>query len=244
VDAITVASTRRLAKVISGYSEDTIERIFAWLKSEPLKRLDLGPLRLESLKHPLSDHLAPHATDKFHNFRSLTEHKSTEQFDIKEALATFEGFKGGLIKICGHVRGRQVGFRTGQMTTVPDRLGQCVRYPGAEAIERGMLELFNGWRNSIHHEPGMAAIGILAGIAWLHPFEDGNGRVARMLFNASLTFNHVKRNAYVPLYEASALSLCGFLLRLRQAQYHREWTPLCNFVVHVAEVWTTENWMS
>lgn len=38
---------------------------------------------------------------------------------------------------------------------------------------------------------------------------------------------------YLPLHELLAMSQRGSLIRLRQAQYHREWEPLLSYLVMI-----------
>ncbi|WP_175345516.1 Fic family protein [Clavibacter tessellarius] len=91
--------------------------------------------------------------------------------------------------ILGDVRGsgsykqfeNQIAGRPDHRTTSPNEVG------------RVMLELSDWWANSTG-EPLLTATAVHAWLAHIHPFEDGNGRTARILANIELA-----RHNYPPL---------------------------------------------
>lgn len=54
-------------------------------------------------------------------------------------------------------------------------------------VSRAMAQLVSWWRSSVDCEPVLAATVVHAWITQIHPFEDGNGRVARLLANLALS---------------------------------------------------------
>jgi Fic/DOC family len=67
---------------------------------------------------------------------------------------------------------------------------------------------------------------VLVGFLNCHPFMDGNGRCARVLFSFILSKYLPNNNIYLPLYEAIMRSSGGFLIRLRQAVRRDAWDAI------------------
>ncbi|WP_202594169.1 Fic family protein [Frateuria defendens] len=107
--------------------------------------------------------------------------------------------------------------------------GACVRYPSHDLIEQQVTRIGTFWVR--HYQRARAAAGVVAMTALmnLHPFADGNGRVGRMLFHWTLR-SPALAAAYLPLHELGQLSRGGYLIRLRQAQYHGTWEPLFTYL--------------
>jgi hypothetical protein len=225
---------QHLTRCVEGASETAMRPIVAWLERQPVRHQDFGPFQPQELTHALSEYVAPASTDTFVDGRSLAEYRAMKALAPLESLATYPAFCDELMHLAGNACGRAMAFRRSEISTVADRWGQRVSYPGPEDLVPLLKHLHAYWYRHLNTGPGTAAVAILAGLAHVHPFEDGNGRVARMLFNATLQ-RRSHTPVYLPIYELAALSRCGFLLRLRQAQYHGEWEPLLGFLVHGAE---------
>lgn len=224
---------RRLEAVFREAAPSAMLPVITWLKGSPVRHQDLGLFQLDDLIHELSEYLAPAATDVFVDGRSLAEYRLMEAFLPIRSVAGFSTFCDTLMQLGCRVCGREVGFRRTGISTVADRQGQQVAYPSPEYIRPSLMHLHDYCMPRVPETPGIAAVALMVGLTRLHPFMDGNGRVARILFNAILNEGK-EQPVYLPLYELAALSRCGFLLRLRQAQYHGEWQPLLTYLVHVA----------
>lgn len=80
--------------------------------------------------------------------------------------------------------GSAAAKRTGAACTTPDASGQIVQFPDVPRI--------SGWAERIRRpqtlglHPILAASYVFAEIMLSHPYKDGNGRVARALFQATL----------------------------------------------------------
>ncbi len=64
-----------------------------------------------------------------------------------------------------------------------------------------------------------------------HPFTDGNGRVARILFNHTLRRGGMPDDVYVPFYEIAARSRGGYVIALRHAEVRGDWHPIMSWVM-------------
>lgn len=230
---------RRLEELFRGADPSAMSPVIAWLKEKPVRHQDLGPFQLDDLVHELSDYLAPAATDVFVDGRSLAEYQLMLTLPPIRSLKEFSTFCNTLTQLGCLVCGREMTFRRSDISTVADQRGQQVTYPSPERILPSLMRLHDQWMSCAINAPGIAAVALLAGLTRLHPFMDGNGRVARIFFNATLNEGR-EEPLYLPLYELAALSRCGFLLRLRQAQYHGEWQPLLTYLVHGAETLWSE----
>jgi hypothetical protein len=67
-----------------------------------------------------------------------------------------------------------------------------------------------------------------------HPFVDGNGRIARILFNAVLINAGLSPASYIPLKELYAVSRGSMSVHCRRALVQRDWTPvLCGMATAI-----------
>ncbi|WP_454301175.1 Fic family protein [Salana multivorans] len=83
---------------------------------------------------------------------------------------------------------------SGQYKRLPNRIGGTSHRPAEPYdVERVMLEMADWWGTS-EGDPLLTATVIHAWLAHIHPFDDGNGRLARILANLELA-----RRKYPPL---------------------------------------------
>lgn len=86
----------------------------------------------------------------------------------------------------------------------------------------------------------LRAVGAMCTLLNIHPFPDGNGRTARLLFNVII--NHGQSGAvYIPLCAAFDASMGGFELRLREATYNENWLPLLAYFTAILQ-WVAESY--
>lgn len=212
---------------------DMERKVEAWLATRPLAAGVGYPAEL-GLAHPLAEsfsaRLAPRPVE---DGRSLQERRVLDQFGERLADAIDvddpHDFTRGLATLASHGLGRRVCPRRRLVGTGRDLEGEQIAFPPAEQIaERLAL---------VHSRMGEAAVpalyraGVgLAAIANCHPFEDGNGRTARMLFSAILRRAYGRPAFYAPLYELTSLSGGSLTLALREAEVHGRWEPLFRFV--------------
>jgi hypothetical protein len=224
----------RLERAFDHAQTGALCQVSAWLARRPIRYRDLGPFQVEQLEHELSDYMAMAVSDAPSDGRSMVEFEVMKQLPPIESIGGEDALVELLLQLDRLLCGSSDGFRREDIQTRPDYLGNCVRYPSPEEIGPSLRRLYGHWREYAAVKPGLAAVVILAAVTNLHPFQDGNGRVARVLFNHLLnTARH--EPIYLPIHEIAALSRGGFLIRLRQAQYYGEWRPLFGFLAQCAE---------
>lgn len=76
--------------------------------------------------------------------------------------------------------------------------------------------------------PALQALAAMAILLNIHPFRDGNGRVARALFSVILG-TRWSIDVYLPLHLFLERSAGGFELRLREAEILGRWQPLIEY---------------
>lgn len=227
---------RRLANAFQFAPDRAVKSTIAWLDGGPIENRDLGPFNRADLEHELSDYMADASTEVFHKGRSKIEFEMLVHSDLPaaESIVNYEGF----CKLLNYVKHATSppphGFRISSVSTVRDRNDNCVVYPSPDYILHQLSVIYNHWKRYRAIAPGFAAVVAMAALTNLHPFTDGNGRVARIVFNWTLNQNRAQP-VYLPIYELSALSRCGYLVRLRQAQYHSKWVPLFQFLLLCSE---------
>jgi len=240
-EAALSPATRRLAGRLAGLVSDARPAVMtpveAWLVSGPVARHDTGAFQVDELAHELSPWMAPHVSEAGVDGRSLVEldvliggRLPTVDGVLAEGA---KGFARLVVQMHELLVADGLGFRTTAVGSVPDRKGERVVYPPPDAISGQLEAVWKHWACHVDQSPGFAAVVAMTALMNLHPFADGNGRVGRVLFHWTLN-RHRAEPVYLPLYELSAMSECGYLIRLRQAQYHDEWEPLLCYLVMVA----------
>lgn len=228
----------RLQETFAKAPVDAMDSVIAWLQGQPIRHRDVGRFQWHELQHELSQYVAPNSTETFIDGRSLTEYKilrwsgwpSTNTI----ANATFQAFCEILKCLHSALGFADSKFRTQTAHTRRDRAGACTAYPGPEAIYPQLGRIYAHWKRHVHTEPGFAAVVAMTALLNVHPFNDGNGRVARLLFH--WTINEGRESPlYLPIHELSALSQYGYLIRLRQATYHLNWRPLFSYLLMCSE---------
>ncbi len=132
-----------------------------------------------------------------------------------------------LLKIV-RIIGGPAAFRNRPIGTLPDKHGNSISYPSPEQIERQLSEL-SIWLMANHHS-GLGCAPVAMNVIFnLHPFDDYNGRIGRLIFNL-LCRNDDRTTPYIPLHELGVMSRGAYTLRLRTAQYHGRWEPLLDYL--------------
>jgi hypothetical protein len=211
-------------------------RILEWLESDPANTANYGCLDKANLVHELSEYAMRRQSSRLYEKRSLLEREILAglSVDPRASLALGpDGFKTLLCTLNG-AGGGDSTIRSHMVNNGED-LAHCrAVYPSFELIHTQIAQIHQFLARYIDVQPAFAAIVAYASISNLHPFADGNGRVARMLYNA-LIRSAFPQAFYFPIYEVSALSRMGMVIRLRQADYQASWLPLISLFSNV--VW-------
>lgn len=142
-----------------------------------------------------------------------------------------DGFKASLERLNSLVTAGAGRWRTGWAGLMPDAAGHQIKFPDAGEVP-GRLEAI---RRIMAGETGAPAIFeatlVLCLLVNGHPFSDGNGRTARMLFNVMLRRGGMPADVYFPFYEIAARSRGGYVIALRHAELRGDWQPIMDWVV-------------
>lgn len=84
--------------------------------------------------------------------------------------------------------------------------------------------------------PLIRATLIFFAIVHYHPFSDGNGRIARTIFNLLLRCGGLPDDQYLPLFELMHRSQGGYEIALRNAEVFGNWNPLVRFMVSAFKI--------
>lgn len=233
--ALSAATRQQLARLEQWYGtqpHDTAAGIARWLSGDPAQHGDYGPLRREELEHELSAYIASAADDPLMTSRSNGEiaalQACAKQFPAPLSTLNVSELDALLYEL-RRCAGLSTTWREGGVRTAPDRAGRFVVYPPARAIAARMQQLLQLLHEHAATHRAYAALVFMVAFCNLHPLRDGNGRLSRMLFNAVLN-DGCEVRLYLPLHELAALSRGGYLIRLRQAQYHNQWQALSGWL--------------
>lgn len=135
-----------------------------------------------------------------------------------------------LADINSKLTGGRSRLRTGSISLHPDSAGNRVIFPSHSLINPQFDLLASIFSRKILVNAIADATIILVAILNIHAFTNGNGRLARFLFNYTLRRGGMSPRVYVPLYEIGVRSSGGFLVALRQAEIFGRWAPLIDFI--------------
>ena len=222
------AADRLLARPDPG----RLRRVRAWLRGDPSSAIRVDA---EALRHPLSAHYASRDVTRPPSRRSPREISLLR--DLTGGRGRFDpdlGFADMLHRIAGAVRREETAaLRTRSCRSQPDGGGQYVVFPPPRQAAVLVQALDGFARRQAGASPMFVATVLMNGICNAHPFPDGNGRVSRIVFNAQVN-QAAGGFGYLPLYELSMMSSGGFIIRLRAAQYHGDWSGLADYVHQAA----------
>lgn len=148
-------------------------------------------------------------------------------------LELFNGDSGGnglavLLDAAYYAGVKAPKFRHGPSRTNADRRGISIGFLSADNVPARIREISRFYRTS-PLPVEVKAIVAQAAILNLHPLNDGNGRLSRVLFNVLFWRDRFRPVLYLPIYELRAHSPYTFEICLRSAELYGDWGPLINF---------------
>ena len=213
-------------------------RAFEQLSVEPRMPPRPGSLsERPSLAHPLANWMIPSEP-------GVAEARAAEGQIAASASASFhaalnrsspQAFIKALEEIGSRLLGEPTAIRASGAATIAGGDGRYVRYPSPDTILARLDELHAVLQRSRGEPPVFSAALALVAITNCHPFKDGNGRVARIVFNLVLWGGDGK-GPYIPLYDLGNRPWGSLTLFMRAAELHEEWEELFEFLVAAFEV--------
>jgi hypothetical protein len=197
----------------------------------PERVLSAATSQFTILRHPLSDHFLERSRRAI-KLRSHLEENATASFPpgaLKTSLQSRSAFDRLLLHLANSTSG-QATYRTSSIGLCSDGKGVQVRLPSPAEAHQTIGSLYEGLRRG--GPPGLCAAAALLMTVNAHPFEDGNGRVARALANMTLRL-HSPSLVYVPFSEIFHRSDGGYEIALRGAEINGDWNGFIDFLTSV-----------
>jgi hypothetical protein len=119
-------------------------------------------------------------------------------------------------------------LRNGPVGIRPDAAGNTVIFPDHRRCAALLAALHEFLRRHAATHPALCATIAYAAIVHAHPFNDGNGRTARTLYNLVVANGPAKRH-FVPIELIAAAHRGSFLIKLKRALYGGDWIGLQAF---------------
>ncbi|HTD05221.1 Fic family protein [Undibacterium sp.] len=139
--------------------------------------------------------------------------------------------------MCSELVNVRAPIRRTPIGTSPDLQGARWRYAPPDRIVSGLFELCAYLKNQTSHSPVVKAVVSHVVIACLRPFSDGNGRTARVIFNALISGSGQTDSLYIPCQRFCELSRHGYNIRSRLAHIHGEWNDIIVYFCKVIEAY-------
>jgi hypothetical protein len=145
---------------------------------------------------------------------------------------------GGLLEVVEKCTGViSTGLRTRHHFSVPDRNGIRVQFVAPKLLPAIMEHVCHIW-NGLTYDEGDAlrrALWLLAITLNAHPVADGNGRLARAIFNGYLIKHKLCPHGALPLGGMIYLSAGNFELAVRRLEIFGDWLPLIEVMTNILQ---------
>lgn len=194
---------------------------------------DAAPLEaMLALRHPLCTRMSPPPD------WGVDDRSRTESATFAQALPRYLAFASrcdadGMLALvveanAGVARGtlRRAGMSLGGVGA-----SAAIRFEGADAAEKRLACIAGALAGPRPAIPGLAfACWAYVLLLNAHPFSDGNGRVARVVFNLELARMGMPPRSYLPIFLAMRRSAGGYEIKLREAEIHGRWGGIARFM--------------
>lgn len=199
--------------------------------------------RRSGLEHPLSDHWVARRSPGEAGQRGGCDPLAELGF-VRAAkpalLRSLESgdsriFSGALERACALATGAQsVSLRTGEARLRADNDGTTAAFCDWTLVPTLLARLQRDILDSVL-QPAAKSIAAMVGLLNIHPFRDGNGRCARLLFHAVFDRHH-PTGAVFPLRSLFECSAGGFELSMREAEINDRWGELVHYFEAAFEI--------
>ena len=169
-----------------------------------------------------------------HEFAVLGRH--ARRLAEKTSATDSIGLPGVLSAIACDLTG-DAGLRERDRCASPDRFRRYVVYPPPSQVAGQLAAISAALNSTVDRPRAFDAMIVLVAITNCHPFDDGNGRVSRILANWLLGDRSITSCLYLPLREIAQFSRGGFIIRVRQAELYDDWLPLARFLFASMKLW-------
>lgn len=226
---------RRLCRQLQAHAAGLAPAILQVIEvgTIPMRRIRA----LHRLSHPLSAHALQRRRDDLVFKSAEAERKYWLEKGAYErwCAAVWSSFgedsPGGFIALLGEI-GAELDplasrFRLSPVGTLPDKMGNRRRFPEPHLVHDGLTALWHFVRAYADAPAVIPAAVMHYGICVLHPFGDGNGRLARMLFNVLVYRGNPHQ--YIPLRHLFNASDFGYEIRLHEMDETQHWEQLIRF---------------
>jgi hypothetical protein len=190
----------------------------------------------------LTDELEPYVADSERS-RSFDAVRLRAEFAVYSRLAgrhppfaamDEEGFVGFIVEVHRRLGAGLNSLRRRPVALRPDSLGNRVVFPDARICRSLLVSLHRFLTRHMSDHPGVCATVAFAAIVHAHPFDDGNGRSARTIYNLILAEGTGTRH-FVPIHALTARRpVVG--LKLKRAILGGEWQSLQAFFTDAARL--------
>lgn len=212
----------------------------AWRRNANATTELLEVLRSESvdlsvLEHTLSDHWMSQRPKNWQLARRCNVEERQNYCYVSSKIAnalsqdSSEEFIDSMSLVCKTVLNvKEAPLRDRSVAIECNADGTGVEFPSWKLTPSLLHRLHSNLRSPAL-TPAVTAVVAMASLLNIHPFIDGNGRCARVLFNAVLHSNSLFTGSYFPLREFWTRSCGGFEIRLREAEIQGRWVPLFKY---------------
>jgi Fic/DOC family len=178
---------------------------------DPVERL-LAPLT----EQPIDPHVEQAA---YLNFLEQNRAKLSVLIERDNALDVLRDINMSLTGLAHPIRNSWMDM------VHPD--GTRIRFPHPADSRRIISDGLAFAKAHLATRPMMAAVAVYASIIQAHLFIDGNGRLARLIFNLIACQGHCER--YVPLKTIERKICAQYTLAIRRCVYFGEWPDLLRY---------------
>lgn len=130
--------------------------------------------------------------------------------------------------------------RRGSLLIRSEDQNAVIEMPDGETAARQLQLIAEILASNVTEAPIARATFVYVALLNAHPFGDGNGRLARVLFNFALRRAGMCSSAYVPIFSAMRHSRGGYEIRVREAEIGGHWDPIVRYLCKVIEIVTTD----